>query len=199
MSALQNKVLAFLLLILTIPIWLILYILIKTTSKGSFIWKQKRLSKDKKIFTIFKIRTMVNEAENLKKSLISFNEADGPVFKIRNDPRYTKIGKFLSHIGIDELPQLINVLKGEMNLVGPRPLPVREALKIPVKYKSRFDIMPGITSSWVIKGAHKLSFDDWMKLDLEYVKNSSFSLDLKVLAQTAILILKMISTKLNQL
>lgn len=144
------------------------------------LFKQKRLRKDKKVFEMYKFRTMVEGAEKLKKKYAHLNEVNGPVFKIRNDPRYTKIGKFLSHTGLDELPQLINVFKGEMALVGPRPLPVDEAKRVPKKYERRFSVLPGMTSSWIIKGAHKLTFKEWMDLDLEYVKNKSFFYDLSL-------------------
>lgn len=186
---------ALLLLILFLPFLLILYWLIKLTSKGPFIFKQKRLGKDKKIFTLYKIRTMVDQAEELKEKYRHLNEADGPVFKIRQDPRYTKIGKFLAHTALDEIPQLINVVKGEMSFVGPRPLPVEEGLNVHKIYGKRFSVLPGITSAWIVKGAHKLTFDQWMKLDLEYVKNKSFWYDIKILISTAILILKLIGFK----
>lgn len=153
---------------------------------------QKRVGKDKKIFTLYKIRTMVNNAELLKEKYQQLNEANGPVFKIRDDPRYTKIGKFLAHTGLDELPQLINVIKGEMAFVGPRPLPVDEASKVPKKYEKRFSVLPGITSLWIVKGAHKLSFREWMELDLEYVRNKSVWLDMKISLLTVLLILKSI-------
>ena len=139
---------------------------------------------------------MVEEAEVLKDKYRHLNEADGPVFKIRHDPRYTKIGKFLAHTGLDEIPQLINIVKGEISFVGPRPLPVEEGLKVPKIYEKRFSILPGITSAWIVKGAHKLTFDQWMRLDLEYVKNKSFWYDIKILTSTAILILKLIIYKL---
>ena len=135
---------------------------------------------------------MVLGAERLKWQYRHLNEADGPVFKIRNDPRFTNVGKFLARTGLDELPQFINVLKGEMSLVSPRPLPVDEAKKIPKKYHKRFSILPGITSLWVVRGAHGLSFDEWMRLDIDYVKNGSLFVDLKVIVLTGILVMKSI-------
>ncbi|MBM4177708.1 sugar transferase [Candidatus Gribaldobacteria bacterium] len=187
---------ALFLLILFSPLLFIFYLLVKLTSKGPFIFKQKRLGKEKKIFTLYKIRTMVDDAEELKGKCRHLNETDGPVFKIREDPRYTKIGKFLSHTALDELPQLINVIRGEMSFVGSRPLPVEEGLKVPKKYERRFSVLPGITSSWIIKGAHKLTFDQWMRLDLDYVKKKSFCYDIKILSSTVILIAKFIINKL---
>lgn len=176
-----EKIFALILLIFLSPFFLFFYILIKFTSKGSFLFKQKRLGKDKKPFYIYKIRTMVENAEELKKDLLKKNEADGPVFKIKDDPRYTKIGKWLAKKGLDELPQLINILKGEMSFVGPRPLPVEEALKIPKKYQKRFSVKPGIISTWVINGAFHNDFDKWMEMDLEDIKNKSFFWDLLII------------------
>lgn len=141
---------------------------------------------------MYKFRTMVVGAENKKKKLMPYNEADGPVFKITNDPRYTKLGKALAHTGLDELPQLVNVISGQMSLVGPRPLPIDEAKKVPDKYKERFSVLPGITSSWIVKGSHKMAFDDWMKLDLDYIDNWSIAMDIRVLLMTLHLMLKWI-------
>ena len=183
-----QKFIAFLLLVISFPLILVLSILIKYSSKGPFIFKQNRIGKDSKIFTLYKIRTMVENAEELRDKYKRLNEADGPVFKIQNDPRYTKIGKLLSRTGLDELPQLVNVLKGEMAFVGPRPLPVYEGLRIPKKYRKRFSVLPGITSPWVVKGAHKLSFKQWMELDLNYVKRRSMVYDIAILFLTVKLI-----------
>lgn len=186
------RLLALILTLLLAPCFLLFYILVKITSKGPFLFIQKRAGKDKKPFFMYKIRTMIDNAEKLKMNYRTLNEADGPVFKIRNDPRYTRVGKWLSHTGLDELPQLINVIRGEMAFVGPRPLPLSEADKIPKKYSIRFSIAPGITSPWVIKGAHKLSFQQWMTLDCEYVKNRSYKQDLVIAGKTVIVILESI-------
>ncbi len=133
---------------------------------------------------------MREDAEKIKDLYKALNETTGPVFKIHNDPRYTPIGKLLSHTGIDELPQLINIIKGEMAFVGPRPLPVKEALAVPKKYHKRFTVLPGITSLWVIKGTHQLPFEEWMKLDLWYVEHRSMMVDMKIAGITMILLLK---------
>lgn len=117
-------------------------------------------------------------AHTKQKKYVHLNEADGPVFKIRNDPRFTKIGRFISHIGLDELPQLINVLMGEMALIGPRPLPVDEEKKLKPWMKKREDILPGIISPWVLDGYHARSFKEWMRSDCEYAKTKSFRIDL---------------------
>lgn len=192
----MEKLIAIIFLFFTSPILMLLYLVVKFSSKGSFIFKQKRAGKNKKVFTIYKIRTMVEGAEMEKKKLQKLNEGDGPVFKIREDPRYTKFGKFISHTGLDELPQLVNIIKGEMSFVGPRPLPIEEAKKIPKKYQLRFSILPGITSPWVVKGSHKLSFKEWMDLDLIYIKNKSLWYDLKISTGTVFLMLKALMLKL---
>jgi len=133
-----EKLLALFLLIFFSLVFFILYILIKLTSQGPFFFKQLRVGKNKKPFLIYKIRTMVENAEDLKEKIKHLNQADGPVFKVYDDPRFTKIGRFLAKIGIDELPQLINIVKGQMSFVGPRPFPLDEAKKIPKKYEKRF-------------------------------------------------------------
>src|SRR3990167_2504654 len=132
----------------------ILFIPVVAASRGSFLFKQKRIGKDEKPFTMYKIRTMQADAEYIKHTLLKKNQADGPVFKIKNDPRFTGIGRVLAQYGVDELPQIFNIIKGEMSFVGPRPLPVDEAKKIPQKYQIRQWLLPGITFLWVAKGAH---------------------------------------------
>lgn len=179
-----QRVVALLFLTISLPLVAVLYIVVKTTSQGSFLFVQKRMGKGMRPFWIYKIRTMVEGADSLKSQVQSLNEADGPVFKIRHDPRYTPVGKILSHLAIDELPQLINVINGEMALVGPRPLPVAEAKKVPKKYHARFTVLPGMTSSWIVNGAHALSFKRWMELDCEYAHNRNILTDLKILLST---------------
>ncbi len=179
-----SRFIALIILFLSIPFWPWLYLAVKTTSSGPFLFKQKRVGLRKKTFTMYKIRTMNLGAEKIQGKYKHLNEADDPVFKIKNDPRFTSIGKYLSKTAIDELPQLINVLKGDMAMVGPRPLPPNEAQKIPAKYQKRFTVLPGMTSLWIIKGAHKLSFNKWMELDLQYVKSKSNYHDLKIIFTT---------------
>ena|SRR3989338_7997096 len=188
----MQKIIALLLFILLLPVFLFLLFLIKSLSSGPFIFTQKRAGKNKKIFTMYKIRTMVTGAESLKSKVQSLNEADGPVFKIKDDPRYTKLGKWLALTGLDELPQLWNIVKDEMAFVGPRPLPVAEARKVPKKYQGRFSVLPGITSFWVVAGSHKLSFQKWMELDLEYVERKSFWYDIEIALKTILLIFSQI-------
>ena len=187
-----EKLLALFLLIFFSPAFFILYILIKLTSQGPFFFKQLRAGKNKKPFWIYKIRTMVGNAESLKEKIKHLNQADGPVFKVYDDPRFTKIGRFLAKIGINELPQLINIVKGQMSFVGPRPLPLDEAKKIPKKYKKRFLVLPGIFSSWVAYGAFHNDFKKWMELDLKDVENKSFWYDLKIVIRSVGFVLKLI-------
>lgn len=137
---------------------------------------------------------MRENSDKVKKNLMKLNESDGPVFKIYNDPRYTKVGRFLAHSGFDELPQLINVVKGDMTFVGPRPLPPEEATAIPKRYRQRFSVLPGITSSWIIKGAHNLKFVEWMKLDIYDVKQSSLKHDWLILIKTIWMMVKAIGS-----
>lgn len=179
------------------PILAIIAIAVKFSSPGPVIFLQKRVGLNGKIFTIYKFRTMVKNAEGLKAVYRKMNEADGPVFKIKNDPRYTPLGKKLSHSGLDELPQLINILKGEMSLVGPRPLPIDEESQIdPKTRKIRRLVRPGLTCSWLLKGAHRLTFNEWMKCDLEDINKTSPSYDLTVFSKTIMLGFKLIFREL---
>ena len=187
---LTQRVLALFLFILLLPFFGILGIILKVQNGGPLIFKQKRMGKDEKPFVMYKIRTMVVGAEKLKKRYLDLNEADGPVFKIKKDPRFTKVGKILARTAIDEFPQLINVIKGEMAIVGPRPLPWEEAKRVPKRYKKRFSVLPGITSFWIVKGSHKLTFKKWMELDLDYVNNRAVLQDLSIIIVTAILMSK---------
>ena len=184
------RLIAFTGFVLLLPALSIMYIIVRLDSKGPFIFKQKRAGLSKKPFTLYKIRTMVSDAERLKTKVRRLNEADGPVFKIRHDPRYTRVGKFLSHSALDELPQLLNVIKGDMSLVGPRPLPINEARRIPQAYQARFSVLPGMTSEWVVQGAHRLSFTTWMKMDMDYIQNHPLTTDISIILRTVFSLLK---------
>ena len=184
-----ERILAGVLLVLSFPVFALLWMLVKLEDGGPLLFKQKRLGKGRKPFLIYKVRTMVVGAENLQRKYKGLNEADTPVFKIYNDPRYTHLGKFLAHTGLDELPQLINIVKGEMKFVGPRPLPVYEAVKVPKKYSLRFSVLPGITSFWIVKGAHNLSFARWMELDIKQIEEGNLILNLSIFTRTALLVL----------
>jgi lipopolysaccharide/colanic/teichoic acid biosynthesis glycosyltransferase len=193
----MERLFAFILYILFLPLLVILYCIVKLTSNGPFIFKQRRAGKNKKPFWIYKIRTMVENAEDQKSKIKNQNEAEWPAFKIHNDPRYTKFGKFLAHTAIDEIPQLWNIVRGEMAFVGPRPLPVEEAKRVPKKYEKRFSVLPGMTSLWIVRGADHQSFKRWMEMDLEYVKNKSSFYDLKILLQTLRLIIRLLVNKIT--
>ncbi len=186
------RALALIALVLASPAFAAMYLAVKLDSNGPFIFRQKRAGKGKEPFTMYKVRTMAQGSQARQKALFKLNEADGPVFKIRNDPRYTKVGKFLSHTGLDELPQLFNVLKGEMSFVGPRPLPVDEADRVPSRYEARFSVLPGMASSWIVQGSHKLSFRQWMELDLVYAKDPTFLTDIHIFIRTALLVLRLL-------
>lgn len=185
-----DKIFAALLLIITLPILLLSIFLIKITTHGPTFFIQKRVGKDKKIFEMIKLRTMIVNAEKIKKRYMYLNDVKGPFFKIIEDPRFTSSGRFLSHTGIDELPQLVNVLKGDMALIGPRPLPIEEVKKIPIKYNKRFSVLPGITSLWIVKGGHELDYKIRLKLDIEYVDGRSFFQSVYITYKTVFLVIK---------
>ncbi len=168
-----------------IPLFLIVAIAIKLESKGPVIFVQERVGLRKHLFPMFKFRSMYEDAEERIKDLEHLNEADGPIFKMENDPRVTRVGKFIRKTSIDELPQLINVLRGEMSLVGPRPMSQRDVdLFDRGIQRKRFSVQPGITCIWQVSGRSELSFDEWLELDLEYIDTWSFGLDIKLLFKT---------------
>jgi exopolysaccharide biosynthesis polyprenyl glycosylphosphotransferase len=173
------------LLITLAPLFAIVTLLIRLDSPGPVFFGQERIGFNKRRFRMLKFRTMVAEADRQQDMLEHLNEAEGPVFKIKNDPRITRVGKFLRRFSIDELPQLFNVLKGDMSLVGPRPLPVRDVDRIDVQWhKRRFSIKPGITCLWQVNGRSNIGFDDWVRMDLDYIDKWSLGLDLLILMKT---------------
>lgn len=183
--------LSLILLILLAPVLVAVAALIQLYSPGPVIFRQVRMGLNKRRFLIFKFRTMVPNAEKMMAQLEAQNEASGPVFKIKTDPRITPIGKILRRTSIDELPQLLNVLKGDMSLVGPRPLPVRDYEGFSEDWqRRRFSVRPGITCLWQVSGRSSLPFEQWMKLDLQYMDEWSLWLDIKILAQTVSAVLK---------
>jgi lipopolysaccharide/colanic/teichoic acid biosynthesis glycosyltransferase len=159
-------------------------LLIKLTSKDSILFKQKRCGLNGRKFIMFKFRTMVENADGIKDLLREKNEMDGPAFKITNDPRLTKVGSFLRKFSLDELPQLFNVLKGEMALVGPRPPLPREVSQYDPWQRRKLSMKPGLTCLWQTNGRNNINFEKWMKMDLEYIDNWSFWLDTKILFKT---------------
>ena len=171
-------------LLLLSPLFLLAALAIRLDSPGPVLFRQKRVGADEKTFICFMFRSMRADAEVLQESLKPLNEAGGAVFKIRRDPRVTRVGGFLRRWSLDELPQLLNVLKGEMSLVGPRPLPVRDFLKMEEEDKRRLGAVPGMTGYWQISGRSNLSFEDMVRLDLYYMENWSLSFDLKIILKT---------------
>ncbi|WP_294187298.1 sugar transferase [uncultured Clostridium sp.] len=171
-------------LVILSPLLLIVAILIKLESKGPVIFSQKRVGLNGKEFKMYKFRSMVVNAEELKEKLAKQNEMSGPMFKMKDDPRVTKIGKFIRKTSIDELPQLINILKGDMSLVGPRPSLPKEVAEFEPWMLERLNVKPGLTCYWQVSGRNNIDFIEWMKLDLKYVKDRSFLLDLKLIIKT---------------
>ena len=171
-------------LILLSPVFLIVSILIKLESEGEVIFSQTRIGLNGKEFKMYKFRSMVKNAEELKVKLAAQNEMSGPMFKMKDDPRVTKVGKFIRKTSIDELPQLINVLKGDMSLVGPRPSLPKEVEKFKPWMLRRLEVKPGLTCYWQVSGRNNIDFEDWMKLDIQYVEDRNFLLDLKLIFKT---------------
>lgn len=171
-------------LLLFSPFFLIIALAIRIESKGPVLFKQKRVGLRGRLFTMYKFRTMVNDAEKLRENLEEKNEADGPVFKIKNDPRVTKVGAFLRKTSLDEVPQFLNVLKGDMAVVGPRPPVPEEVEQYTRPQRRRLSMKPGITCIWQVSGRNEIAFEDWMKLDLQYIDNWSLKLDFLLMLKT---------------
>ena len=182
MKRILDIVSCFLLFIIFLPLFFIIALLIKIDSKGPVFFLQKRCGRNGKVFNMYKFRTMVEDAESLKKRLT--NEMDGPMFKMRNDPRITGVGRILRRCSLDELPQVLNVLKGEMSLVGPRPLADEEMEGDECWRRIRLSVKPGMTGLWQIMGRTSGKFDDWVSYDIEYVQKMSLCMDLKILVLT---------------
>ncbi|MFH1826373.1 MAG: sugar transferase [bacterium] len=176
-------------IIIISPVYLLFIILIKVTSKGPIFFVQERIGLDEKVFPMFKFRSMVANAEEILPQLANQSEAEGHLFKIKDDPRMTPLGKFMRHWSIDELPQLFNVLLGQMSLVGPRPPLPREVTKYSSWHKKRLRVRPGITGSWQVSGRSLLPFEDMVRLDIYYIENWSLWLDIKILLRTVPVVL----------
>lgn len=181
-------------LIILAPAMILTAIAIKLTSRGPVLFVQKRVGLNKRVFNIYKFRTMVIDAEKRLAQIEHLNEVSGPVFKIKSDPRITAVGKFLRKTSIDELPQLLNVLKGDMSLVGPRPLQMRDYELFteggPDWQRCRFSVRPGITCLWQVNGRSAIPFEQWMELDQQYVRKWSLWLDMQILVKTIPAVLK---------
>ena len=171
-------------LILLSPIIAIVACAVKVTSKGPIFFSQKRVGKNGELFEMYKFRSMVVNAEELKENLEDQNEMSGPMFKIKDDPRVTKVGKFIRKTSIDELPQLWNILKGDMSLVGPRPSLPKEVEQFDNWMFKRLSVRPGLTCYWQVSGRNNIDFEDWMKLDVKYVEERNIWIDIELIFKT---------------
>ncbi|WP_411259273.1 sugar transferase [Terribacillus saccharophilus] len=172
-------------IILLLPVLLLIAIFIKLEDKkGSIIFRQERVGIHGKPFYMYKFRSMVSNAEELLKDLIEQNEASGPLFKMKEDPRVTKIGRFLRKTSLDELPQLINVIKGEMSLVGPRPALPKEVETYTSFERQRLEVTPGLTCFWQVEGRSNIGFEEQVQLDLKYIEKRSFKTDIFLIIRT---------------
>ncbi|HUP33163.1 MAG TPA: sugar transferase, partial [Gaiellaceae bacterium] len=173
-----------LILVAGLPIWLLIAIAIKLDSRGPVLYSDRRVGVGERTFGMLKFRTMVEGAAEQQPVLEEHNEAGGALFKIRDDPRVTRVGRMLRRLSLDELPQVMNVLRGEMSLVGPRPLPLRDFAQLQSWHRKRYHVLPGITGLWQISGRSNLTFDDLVRLDFYYIENWSIWLDISILVKT---------------
>lgn len=171
-------------LLLLSPVIAIVACAVKFTSKGPIFFSQKRVGKNGQLFDMYKFRSMVVNAEELKEKLAHQNEMSGPMFKMKDDPRVTKVGKFIRKTSLDELPQLWNVLKGDMSLVGPRPSLPKEVKQFEKWMYKRLTVRPGLTCYWQVSGRNNIDFEDWMKLDISYVEDRNLWIDIKLIFKT---------------
>ena len=175
-------------LLLLSPVIVIVACAIKFTSKGPIFFSQKRVGKNGELFDMYKFRSMVVNAEELKEKLAHQNEMSGPMFKMKDDPRVTKVGKFIRKTSLDELPQLLNVLKGDMSLVGPRPSLPKEVAQFEKWMYKRLSVKPGLTCFWQVSGRNNIDFEDWMKLDIKYVDERNLYIDIKLIFKTVLVL-----------
>jgi exopolysaccharide biosynthesis polyprenyl glycosylphosphotransferase len=176
--------------IIGLPVWLLVALAITLTSRGPILYADTRVGLGERRFRMLKFRTMVMGAAEQQEALERANEASGALFKIRDDPRVTHVGRVLRRLSIDELPNLINVLRGEMSLVGPRPLPVRDYALLDEWHRRRYNVLPGVTGLWQIAGRSDLTFDDLVRLDFYYLENWSIWLDVTILVKTPFAVVK---------
>jgi lipopolysaccharide/colanic/teichoic acid biosynthesis glycosyltransferase len=184
-------VLALVLLVMLSPLLMLAAVAIKLTSRGPIFYKQQRLMKDWQEFTLFKFRTMVDGADTMLDQVVALNEASGPLFKCRKDPRITPLGRLLRASFLDEVPQLINVLRGELSLVGPRPCLLREAAQLEQEMYFRFAVPQGITGPWQTNGYHALLFEDQLQVEGDYVQSWSLAKDFAILLRTIPIVLRL--------
>ena len=175
-------------LLLLSPVIAIVACAVKFTSKGPIFFSQKRVGKNGQLFDMYKFRSMVVNAEELKEKLAHQNEMSGPMFKMKDDPRVTNVGKFIRKTSLDELPQLWNVLKGDMSLVGPRPSLPKEVKQFEKWMYKRLTVKPGLTCYWQVSGRNNIDFEDWMKLDISYVEDRNLWIDIKLIFKTVLVL-----------
>ncbi|WP_347915972.1 sugar transferase [Clostridium saudiense] len=175
-------------LLLLSPVIAIVACAVKFTSKGPVFFSQKRVGKNGELFDMYKFSSMVVNAEELKEKLAHQNEMSGPMFKMKDDPRVTKVGKFIRKTSLDELPQLWNVLKGDMSLVGPRPSLPKEVAQFEKWMYKRLSVKPGLTCFWQVSGRNNIDFEDWMKLDIKYVDERNIWIDIKLIFKTVLVL-----------
>jgi exopolysaccharide biosynthesis polyprenyl glycosylphosphotransferase len=173
-----------LIVVFGLPVWALIALAVKLDSSGPIFYRDRRVGLGEREFGMFKFRSMYTDAAERQAALETSNEASGPLFKIKDDPRVTKVGRFLRRYSIDELPQVLNVLRGEMSLVGPRPLPLRDYVQLDDWHRRRYRVLPGMTGLWQVSGRIELSFDDLVRLDFYYLENWSVWLDISILAKT---------------
>jgi lipopolysaccharide/colanic/teichoic acid biosynthesis glycosyltransferase len=171
-------------LLVGLPVWLAIALAIRLNSAGPVFYRDRRIGLNEQEFGLLKFRTMYADASDQQRELERSNEATGALFKIRDDPRVTAVGRFLRRVSLDEIPNLLNVLRGEMSLVGPRPLPLRDYRLLEPWHRKRYLVLPGMTGLWQISGRSNLSFDDLVRLDFYYLDNWSIWLDISILAKT---------------
>jgi len=179
-----DLIVGLLIVVVGLPVWLVIALAIKLTSRGPVFYADRRIGLGERPFSMLKFRTMVDGAEAEKAGLEAANEASGPLFKIRNDPRVTRVGRGLRRFSIDEVPNVLNVLRGEMSLVGPRPLPTRDFEQLEPWHRRRYNVLPGMTGLWQVAGRSDLTFDDLVRLDFYYLENWSIWLDVSILFKT---------------
>jgi exopolysaccharide biosynthesis polyprenyl glycosylphosphotransferase len=166
------------------PVFAVVALAVRLDSAGPAFFRQKRAGADERVFLCYKFRSMFADADLRQAEIERLNEADGPVFKIEKDPRITRVGGFLRRWSVDELPQLWNVMRGDMSLVGPRPLPLRDFERMGEEHKKRLAVVPGMTGYWQINGRSSLSFEEMVRLDLYYIENWSLAFDFKIILRT---------------
>jgi exopolysaccharide biosynthesis polyprenyl glycosylphosphotransferase len=171
-------------LVLLSPLLLVVATIIRLTSRGPVLFRQQRVGRHSKPFHMLKFRSMVVNAEELKAKLMAQNEQAGPVFKMRRDPRITRVGRFIRKFSIDELPQLLNVLRGEMSIVGPRPPVPSEVSRYEAWQRRRLSVRPGLTCVWQVSGRNEISFEEWMYLDMQYIDHWSLAQDFQLILKT---------------